>query len=84
MKLTKSLVKKGGKKSLKKTLKMRKSKKGGKKGGKKSLNTKKARKTRKMKVGGMFDSVTLRMIVLEKGKTKSCLIHRTANHNKIG
>lgn len=51
MKLTKNLVKKGGKKSLKKTLKMRKSKKGGKKGGKKSLNTKKARKSRKMKGG---------------------------------
>ena len=47
MKLTKSLVKKGGKKSLKKTLKMLKSKKGGKK----SLNTKKARKSRKMKGG---------------------------------
>ena len=55
MKITKTLVKKGGKKSLKKTLKMRKSKKGGKKGGKKSLNTKKARKTRKMKGAGMFD-----------------------------
>jgi hypothetical protein len=51
MKVAKSLVKKGGKKSLKKTLKMRKSKKGGKKGGKKSLNTKKARKSRKMKGG---------------------------------
>ena len=51
MKLTKSLVKKGGKKSLKKSLKMRKSKKSVKKGGKKSLNTKKARKTRKMKGG---------------------------------
>ena len=51
MKLTKSLVKKGGKKSLKKTLKMKKSKKGGKKGSKKSLNTKKARKTPKMKGG---------------------------------
>ena len=58
MKLTKSLVKKGGKKSLKKTLKMKKSKKGGKKGSKKSLNIKKARKTRKMKGGGMFDSIT--------------------------
>ena len=58
MKLTKSLVKKGGKKSLKKTLKMRKSKKCGKKGGKKSLNTKKARKSRKMKGGELtFDNV---------------------------
>ena len=56
MKLTKSLVKKGGKKSLKKTLKMKKSKKGGKKGSKKSLNTKKARKTRKMKAGNLFSS----------------------------
>lgn len=43
MKLTKSLVKKGGKKSLKKTLKMRKSKKGGKK----SLKSRKIRKTMK-------------------------------------
>ncbi len=43
MKLTKSLVKKGGKKSLKKTLKMRKSKKGGKK----SLKNRKTRKTMK-------------------------------------
>lgn len=57
MKLTKSLVKKGGKKSLKKSLKMQKSKKGGKK----SLNTKKARKSvkhnknkslKKLKEGG--------------------------------
>lgn len=61
MKLTKSLVKKGGKKSLKKTLKMRKSKKGGKK----SLNTKKARKSvkqnknkslKKIKLGGAADN----------------------------
>ena len=43
MKLTKSLVKKGGKKSLKKSLKMRKSKKGGKK----SLKNRKTRKTMK-------------------------------------
>lgn len=55
MKLTKSLVKKGGKKSLKKSLKIRKSKKSVKKGGKKSLNTKKARKTRKMKGGTAYD-----------------------------
>ena len=57
MKVAKSLVKKGGKKSLKKTLKMRKSKKGGKK----SLNTKNARKSvkqnknkslKKIKLGG--------------------------------
>jgi hypothetical protein len=57
MKLTKSLVKKGGKKSLKKSLKIKKSKKGGKK----SLNTKKARKTRKMKIkmkGGMEEGKT--------------------------
>ena len=43
MKLTKSLVKKGGKKSLKKSLKIKKSKKGGKK----SLKNRKMRKTMK-------------------------------------
>lgn len=51
MKLTKSLVKKGGKKSLKKTLKMRKSKKGGKK----SLKNRKMRKT--MKGGTKEDDI---------------------------
>ena len=61
MKLTKSLVKKGGKKSLKKSLKMQKSKKGGKK----SLNTKKARKTRKMKGG---DGVEVELIIPPRGE----------------
>lgn len=53
MKLTKSLVKKGGKKSLKKSLKMRKSKKGGKK----SLKNKKTRKT--IKGGAPQDMINL-------------------------
>tara|TARA_B100000035_G_scaffold276520_1_gene254250 strand:+ start:4460 stop:5242 length:783 start_codon:yes stop_codon:yes gene_type:complete len=53
MKVAKSLVKKGGKKSLKKTLKMRKSKKGGKK----SLKNRKTRKT--IKGGAPQDMINL-------------------------
>ena len=82
MKITKTLVKKGGKKSLKKTLKMRKSKKGGKKGGKKSLNTKKARKTRKMKGAGMFDDTATAYDCSGKGSTEVSYYDKTEGDGK--